>query len=328
MAPAPGRPRRAARRPLAARRPQGRPRRHRRQAAGAARTVDRTGLHGERRGVIEGIVLGDEQALSPSLRAAIQSLGPLPPARGLRPERGARSRGRARAGLADRPAPLGGPSRPRSERSAGYVLAVGPQPSVVRAGVAGALGSAAWLTARASDRWYFLLLAALALLAWNPYDLLDAGFQLSFAAVAAIFLVVPRLLRRARGLPAAPGSSPPRSSLSRLRAASSRPRFSGCSSTRSRSSPSPRTRSRSWRSRHCSTSPSRRRSSAPSSRRAADGARLGQRLVRRIPRRLRALLRRAARRAGPLRPRRARPRVRRRRGRLCLAPVAELARST
>jgi len=45
------------------------------------------------------------------------------------------------------------------------------------------LGSLAWLTARGRDRWYFMLLGALVLLAWNPYDILDAGFQLSFAAV-------------------------------------------------------------------------------------------------------------------------------------------------
>ena len=82
-----------------------------------------------------------------------------------------------------------------------YVLAVGPQPSVVRAGVAGALGSLAWLTARERDRWYFLLLGALALLAWNPYTLLDAGFQLSFAAVASIFVLVPRLQRVLAGYP-------------------------------------------------------------------------------------------------------------------------------
>jgi len=35
---------------------------------------------------------------------------------------------------------------------AAYVLAVGPQPSVLRAGIAGALGSIAWLTARAVIR--------------------------------------------------------------------------------------------------------------------------------------------------------------------------------
>jgi competence protein ComEC len=83
----------------------------------------------------------------------------------------------------------------------GYVLAVGAQPSVVRAGVAGALGSLAWLTARAADRWYLLLLGALTLLAWNPYDVYDPGFQLSFAAVGAIFVGVPRLQRVLEGYP-------------------------------------------------------------------------------------------------------------------------------
>src|SRR5437763_12510467 len=83
----------------------------------------------------------------------------------------------------------------------GYVLAVGAQPSVLRAGVAGALGSLAWLTARSTDRWYCLLLGALALLAWNPYVLFDAGFQLSFAAVVAIFTLVPSLTERLEGYP-------------------------------------------------------------------------------------------------------------------------------
>jgi competence protein ComEC len=82
-----------------------------------------------------------------------------------------------------------------------YVLAVGPQPSVIRAGVAGALGSLAWLAARQRDRWHFLLLGAFVLLAWNPYNLLDAGFQLSFAAVAAIFVAVPRAKRFFEGYP-------------------------------------------------------------------------------------------------------------------------------
>jgi len=82
-----------------------------------------------------------------------------------------------------------------------YVLAVGAQPSVVRAGVAGALGSLAWLTARAADRWHFLLIGAIVLLAWNPYTLLDAGFQLSFAAVIAIFVLVPRFERFLEGYP-------------------------------------------------------------------------------------------------------------------------------
>jgi competence protein ComEC len=82
-----------------------------------------------------------------------------------------------------------------------YVLAVGAQPSVIRAGIAGALASLAWLSARMTDRWYFLLVAAAVLLAWNPYMLLDAGFELSFAAVAAIFVLVPRLQRWLEGYP-------------------------------------------------------------------------------------------------------------------------------
>jgi competence protein ComEC len=85
-----------------------------------------------------------------------------------------------------------------------YVLAVGAQPSVIRAGVAGALGSLAWLTARAADRWHLLLVGAIVLLAWNPYALLDAGFQLSFAAVVAIFVLVPRFARFLEGYPLGP----------------------------------------------------------------------------------------------------------------------------
>jgi competence protein ComEC len=83
----------------------------------------------------------------------------------------------------------------------GYVLAVGAQPSVIRAGVAGALGCLAWLTARSADRWHLLLVGAIVLLAWNPYVLLDAGFQFSFAAVLAIFLLVPHVRCFLEGYP-------------------------------------------------------------------------------------------------------------------------------
>ena len=117
---------------------------------------------------------------------------------------------------------------------AAYVLAVGWQPSVVRAGVAGALASLAWLASRPRDRWYFLLAGAAVLLAWNPYGLLDPGFQLSFAAVASIFVLVPRIERALDGYPvprwltACPGR------VARVRR--SRPRrFSSSTSARSRS---------------------------------------------------------------------------------------------
>jgi len=81
----------------------------------------------------------------------------------------------------------------------GYVLAVGWQPSVIRAGVAGALASLAWLVARPRDRWHFLAVGALVLLAWTPASLLEPGFQLSFVAVAGIFVGVPRVRSRLEG---------------------------------------------------------------------------------------------------------------------------------
>jgi len=62
------------------------------------------------------------------------------------------------------------------------------------------LACVAWMAARPRDRWYFLLVGAAVLLAWNPYALLDPGFQLSFAAVAAIF--APVLLGLRVGRPA------------------------------------------------------------------------------------------------------------------------------
>lgn len=82
-----------------------------------------------------------------------------------------------------------------------YVLAVGWQPSVVRAGVAGGLASLAWLAARPRDRWHFLAVGALVLMAWMPTSLVEPGFQLSFAAVAAIFVAVPRVRRWLDGYP-------------------------------------------------------------------------------------------------------------------------------
>jgi competence protein ComEC len=83
----------------------------------------------------------------------------------------------------------------------GYALAVGLHPSVVRAALAAGLGSLAWLAGRERDRWQALLVGAALLLGWNPYLLFDAGFQLSFAAVASIFVVTPRVVRALEGYP-------------------------------------------------------------------------------------------------------------------------------
>jgi len=82
---------------------------------------------------------------------------------------------------------------------AAYALAVGLHPSVVRASLAAGLGSLAWLAGRERDRWQALLVGAAVLLGWNPYALFDAGFQLSFAAVASIFVVTPRVVHALEG---------------------------------------------------------------------------------------------------------------------------------
>jgi competence protein ComEC len=158
------------------------------------------GLHGERRAVIAGIVLGEDEGLSEELRARFRSSG-LYHLLAVSGQNVALI-----AGGAIMLVYLAGLSRIVGEVVAlgaigGYVMAVGWQPSVVRAGVAGALASLAWLASRPSDRWYFLLLGAGLLLGWSPYSLLDAGFQLSFAAVAAIFVVVPRLQQTLAGYP-------------------------------------------------------------------------------------------------------------------------------
>ena len=65
---------------------------------------------------------------------------------------------------------------------------VGPQPSVLRAVVMAVLVLAAILLDRDTDVLNSLAAAALLILAFRPWDLLDPGFQLSFAATAGIVL--------------------------------------------------------------------------------------------------------------------------------------------
>lgn len=158
------------------------------------------GLEGERRAVLAGVVLGEDEGLDRELRDDFRASG-LYHLLAVSGQNVAYVVG----GVILLAWTLGVP-RWAGELSAlaavgGYVLAVGWQPSVVRAGVAGALASLAWLASRPRDRWYFFLAGAAVLLAWNPYGLLEPGFQLSFSAVAAIFLVVPRLERWLEGYP-------------------------------------------------------------------------------------------------------------------------------
>jgi competence protein ComEC len=158
------------------------------------------GLTGERRAVLQGIVLGEDGGLSDALRQRFRASGLY--------HLLAVSGGNVLvvAGGTVALAFLLGVSRPAAEVAAlaaigAYVLAVGPQPSVIRAGVGGALTSLAWLSGRQRDRWYALLIAAIVLLAWNPYNLLDPGFQLSFTAVVSIFVLAPRIRRGLEGYP-------------------------------------------------------------------------------------------------------------------------------
>ena len=161
------------------------------------------GLTGERRAVIGGIVLGEDEQLSEPLRDDFK-------ASGLYHLLAVSGQNVAyvvigillAAWVAGVPRRIGHLAAVAGVVA--YTGAVGWQPSVVRAGVAGTLVSLAWLASRPSDRWYFLLVGAAVLLAVNPYALLEPGFQLSFVAVAAIFVLVPRIERRLEGYPLRP----------------------------------------------------------------------------------------------------------------------------
>jgi len=99
---------------------------------------------------------------------------------------------------------IGTPARVAALLSAGvYTLVTGAGPSIVRAGVAGSLVATAWIASRPVLRWHLFACGAAIVLAVDPLELFDPGFQLSFAAVAAIYLVAPRLtglLGQAAGL--------------------------------------------------------------------------------------------------------------------------------
>jgi competence protein ComEC len=158
------------------------------------------GLAGDRRAVLAGIVLGEDEGLTDELRGNFKASGLY---------HLLAVSGQNVAFLAIGVLGLAwvlGIHRLAAEVAAigaigAYVLAVGWQPSVVRAGVAGGLASLAWLLARPRDRWHFLALGAAVLLAWTPACLFEPGFQLSFAAVGAIFLLLPKLRLALEGYP-------------------------------------------------------------------------------------------------------------------------------
>jgi len=76
---------------------------------------------------------------------------------------------------------------------AAYVPLAGAGPSIQRAGVMGIAGLVAALAGRPASRWYALGLAAAVTLALNPLAVGEPGWQLSFAAVAGLLALAPRL---------------------------------------------------------------------------------------------------------------------------------------
>jgi competence protein ComEC len=81
-----------------------------------------------------------------------------------------------------------------------YVPVAGAGPSILRAGVMGALGLLATLSGRRASRLYALGLAAIVTLAIDPAIAGDVGWQLSFAAVLGILLLASPLRRRLLGV--------------------------------------------------------------------------------------------------------------------------------
>ena len=158
------------------------------------------GTSGERRSLVVGVVLGADEGIDPELRDAFKASGlyHLLAVSG----QNIVLIGFGVLGLAY----VAGAPRAVGHALAivailAYALAVGWQPSVVRAAVAGCLASVAWLLSRESDRWHTMAAGAVVLLAWTPRSFLEPGFQLSFTAVAAIFVAVPRLRRLHEGYP-------------------------------------------------------------------------------------------------------------------------------
>ncbi|MFL5779974.1 MAG: ComEC/Rec2 family competence protein [Thermoleophilaceae bacterium] len=159
------------------------------------------GMRGERAAVARGMVLGEDERIDPLLRDDFRRSGlahvlavsgqnvmllcalaaPLLGGLGLGP------RARVAALLV---------------AIAVYVPLAGAGASLQRAGVMGAAGLIALAAGRPASRWYALLVAAAGTLLVNPRVGADPGWQLSFAAVAGILVLVRPLRRLLGGLPA------------------------------------------------------------------------------------------------------------------------------
>ncbi len=105
----------------------------------------------------------------------------------------------------------------RLSRGIGFVLAMlaalsmipftGASPPVLRAAAMIIVVLTGRWVGRRRDQWQVLALAAVAVLALNPYALLDVGFQLSFGAFVGMMALAKRLEERLRALPPRVASS-------------------------------------------------------------------------------------------------------------------------
>lgn len=77
-----------------------------------------------------------------------------------------------------------------------YTLFVGAAPSAVRAALMVVALLVAHAVSRLREAWSALALAVLVMVAWDPSTLGDPGFQLSFAAVAALLRIQPAIADR------------------------------------------------------------------------------------------------------------------------------------
>ncbi|WP_314584655.1 DNA internalization-related competence protein ComEC/Rec2 [Paenibacillus terrigena] len=76
-----------------------------------------------------------------------------------------------------------------------YVLLSGASPSVIRAGIMAMISLYALRRQWLKDGLHILSLTAFLMLLWNPYQVLDVSFQLSFIVTAGLILWVPPLQR-------------------------------------------------------------------------------------------------------------------------------------
>ena len=77
-----------------------------------------------------------------------------------------------------------------------YALLTGAGAPVIRAAVMAGMGLLAVVLNRWKDSLSFLGLAALVMLWWNPYQMMEPGFQLSFMVTGALLVARGPLSRR------------------------------------------------------------------------------------------------------------------------------------